>query len=134
MLTFRYLAFIHVICALILFGSAVLTGLGGFRVASAFMLIFMTLFAVLLGLISWKMYRSALAYLRSPTQRTALVMAANSSVLIWFVLYGIFDAILDQKRIDPLGLIITLLIAWISYRLFLKPAALRTFSNESQTA
>jgi hypothetical protein len=94
----------------------------------------MTLFAVLLGLIAWTMCRSALAYLRSPTQSTALVIAANSSVLIWFLLYGIFDAFLDQKRIDPLGLIITLITAWISYRLFLKPAALRTFPNESQTA
>ena len=130
MRTFRYLSFTQVACAIVIVASMTLVGAGGIlsrHDIGGYQLLVMLLLLALTGLVAITMYRSAIAHLRTPNRRTALVVALNSAVLLYFLLHGVLNVVSGEKSVPTIYSSVSVLVAWLAYGLLLKPAALPTF-------
>lgn len=81
----------------------------------------------LLGAIGVCLIQPGASHLRQPGIKSALTLASNSSVLVWFIASGLIGAIRGRHYYGQYLFIIALMVAWLSHRFFLKPSALRAF-------
>jgi hypothetical protein len=149
--TIRWLAWVNLACgvllalfAILILSGAVLGSLSGPIYFDALALIKgIGIFAMFLMVLlpGGKVIYDASRHLKRPELKTALAIALNSSVIGWsFVAMIIGDLIPRGRVVDKLGkfdpvsfaadglrAFLPILLAWVVYRLILKPAALRAF-------
>ncbi len=68
---------------------------------------------------------TAVSFFKNPTAKNALALAANTSVIIWVFIARVIDGTKAGSIVGPAHIIIGVVIAYLIYRLLLKPLALR---------
>jgi hypothetical protein len=154
--TLRWLAWVNLACgallalfALLILSGAVLGSLSGPIYFDALALVrgigILAVFLMVL-LPGGKAIYDAARHLKRPELKTALAIALNSSVIFWIIAGGVLKVlspthrpIPEQGPLDPtafilmgLGHFVPVIIAWLAYRLILKPTALRAFPGQVQ--
>ena len=130
--TYQSIAIINIVCGGLLLLGDVASGFSPFLNAdSKYKLIFtaMLLFIAVIGL---SLILSAVRHLKIPSRKSSLTLASNSSVIIWFLVGGLLSATKLKDLMGPAYVGVALGIAFLSYRLYLKPAALLAFPEEEK--
>ena len=154
--TLRWLAWGNLVCgvilglfALLIISGAVLGSLSGPHYFDALTIVngigFLAYFLILL-LPASKVVYDTTRHLKRPELKSALNISLNSSVIFWVLIAGPLKYLLPHDRLkikhgpfDPvdfalegLGVFTPMIIAWLVYRLLLKPTALRAFPPQNQ--
>jgi hypothetical protein len=133
MRTFRILARVQLVAAVLLVGGMVAAGMatafGHHRAGAASSWVTWALWA-LLGGVAISLYLSGVAQLKRPSSRTVHTTAVNASVLLWLALNGSFLSMRPDGSSAPVTALVCLGIAAVVYRLGLKPLAARAFAEE----
>lgn len=75
---------------------------------------------------------AAIKHLRRPARRTALALAANTSVAIWLFANPLVKIPALFARLGPATPLVSLFIAFLVYRFVLRPAALATYAEPTE--
>lgn len=87
-----------------------------------------------LAIVAVSLIHSAVVHLKRPSRPSALTLAANSAVIIWILCSRFLNATDLKDIVGPAYVGIAILLAYLCYRLVLKPAALRAFPSNEKTA
>jgi hypothetical protein len=119
---------------------AALNGLAGLLMASAVVAVvfpfirrpekdiqhlYLAVMVAVMAIIAVGLIWTAVSFLKSPTAKNALALAANTSVIVWAFLARAIDGTNAGSIVGPAHIIIAIVIAYLIYRLLLKPLALR---------
>ncbi|MBK8477087.1 MAG: hypothetical protein IPL39_12550 [Opitutaceae bacterium] len=128
---FRTIALIHIaLGSLVLFGFALMSFavLGAEKGDLSLLGIEMI---VVPTVVAGGLLYAAVAHLKNPNRKSALALAANSSVIIWLTISGVLRAFRREDSHSPVYFLSALVLASLIYRMLLKPSALRAFPEES---
>ena len=127
---YRNIALFNVGCGAVL-GVGVVVGAfmlaaSGERKSLAFVGALLLVVAVL----AMSLIMSALSHLKQPEPRTVRSLALNTTIVIWLLAGGLLGVSGLKQVIGPAYIAVAMAVAFLSYRYFLKPVALRFFSAE----
>jgi hypothetical protein len=111
----------------------VVFAIGGMTASGSYPLIPVLLVAVM-GIVGVSLMHSAVLHLTSPSRKLALTNAANASIVIWFLLVWLLRELGLREVFGLAFVLVPLLLAFLAYRLFLRPAAHRAFPEDSKNA
>lgn len=132
MQTNRTIATVNAVCGGVA-AIGIVLAIGGMIAANAFPIVGILVVAVF-ALIDASLIHSAVLHLRSPTRKSALMNASNASVIIWLLLAWLMRESGLRGLIGPMYVLVPLGAAFLVYRLFLRPVALRAFPEDTKNA
>jgi hypothetical protein len=127
---FRLLAWVN-LAAGVLMGCSVLVGAGNMAMKKEITLLPALFVAVLLA-IGYCLIHAARVHLKQANQGSALGLAANTAVVIWVLGGHLLRLAGLEKNLGPAYGFVAIVVAYLCYRLALKPAALRDFIGETE--
>lgn len=90
--------------------------------------------AVVMTIIALGLIWTAISFLKKQDMKNALLLAANSSVIIWVGLTRVIQSTEIPNFTGPAHVGISIAIAYLVYRFALKPLALRITSSDENGA
>lgn len=127
---FRGLAYFNLVAGIFMASSVVIVGVGFLATnpgkTNGILGIGLALIT-LLGCISFVVLKTVRTYFKCPDLVSALGLARNSAVILWFVFFRLFEKTAVKEFSDPLFSLVALLVSYSAYRFLLKPAALAVF-------
>jgi branched-subunit amino acid ABC-type transport system permease component len=132
-LTFRLLAIANLALGALLTLSTLFAIIAAMRspadvgLVTFFFVAFLALIAVSLAQAGWN-------HLRKPSRKTALVVAANTSVVIFGIVASAVRSLRLDRSTEPAVGVGAILVAYLVYRWFLRPLAVRSFDSEAKNA
>lgn len=131
---YRHIALSHIITGVIVVAFAIAAGIILFASTSDTLSAGMGgLLLIVAGVIGFSLIHSGLTHRRRPTQKSAMEIAANSSVLLWIILQSVLADSSISGLLGPAHQLLPLGVAYFVYRWQLRPAALRGFQQTAQT-
>ncbi|CAM3181834.1 hypothetical protein RAHE111665_17690 [Rariglobus hedericola] len=80
---------------------------------------------IIMAIIAVGLIWTALSYFRTPDMKNALSLAVNTSVIIWACLARLTQSTELEKMMGPAHIAVSIVVAYLVYRLGLKPLARR---------